>query len=257
VDRTPGPSVSPKEPGPWFIAPLDDAGDGRVVLDAGESHHAVRVLRVATSDPITVTDGRGTAARCVVTDIGAGSVVARVLETTTYPQPRPQLLVYQGAAKGKKLDDVVRQLAQMGVARLSVYRSARSVVRWEADKDRRLVDRWATIARSAAKQSRSAFVMETGPPLEWSGLISEIASEAPHALVLWEDAKEPLRGELPVRADRIALVVGPEGGLGEDEADALRAAGCRLVSLGPRILRTELAPVVAVAALLYHYGRLG
>jgi 16S rRNA (uracil1498-N3)-methyltransferase len=256
VDRTPGPSVSPKETGPWFIAPLDDTGDDRVVLDADESHHAVRVLRVATSDPITVTDGRGRAARCVVTDIAGGTVVARVLETTTYRQARPELAVYQGAAKGKKLDDVVGQLAQMGVKRLSVYRASRSVVRWEGQKDRRLAERWATIARSAAKQSRSAFVMETGSLLDWNQLVAEIARE-PHALVLWETADEPLRAHLSDEAQRVALVIGPEGGLGTDEVDALRAADGRLVSLGPRILRTELAPVAAAAAVLYHFGRLG
>lgn len=242
--------------GPWFIAPLDEAGDGRVVLDAVESHHAVRVLRVATSDPITVTDGRGTAARCVVTDVAGGTVAARVLETTTFMQERPQLVVYQGAAKGRKLDDVVGQLAQLGVMRLSVYRSRRSVVRWEAEKDRRLVDRWTTIARSGAKQSRSAFVMETGAFLDWHELVAEIARE-PQALVLWEGADEPLRAHLTGGAARIALVVGPEGGLGTDEAEALSAAGGRLVSLGARILRTELAPVVAATAVLYHYGRLG
>jgi 16S rRNA (uracil1498-N3)-methyltransferase len=242
--------------GPWFIAPLDDAGDGRVMLDALESHHAVRVLRVMTSDPITVTDGQGTAARCVVTDIAGGTVVARVLETTTFRQARPQLVVYQGAAKGRKLDDVVGQLAQIGVTRFSVFRSNRSVVRWEPEKDRRLVDRWTTIARSAAKQSRSAFVMETGGLLDWRQFVAEIARE-PHALVLWEGADEPLRGHLSGRAERIALIIGPEGGLGTDEAEGLRAAGGRLVSLGPRILRTELAPVAAATAVLYHYGRLG
>ena len=242
--------------GPWFIAPLDDAGDGRVTLDALESHHAVRVLRVMTSDPITVTDGQGTAARCVVTDIAGGTVVARVLETTTFRQDRPQLVVYQGAAKGKKLDDVVGQLAQIGVTRLSVFRSSRSVARWDPEKERRLVDRWTTIARSAAKQSRSAFIMETGGLLDWRRFVAEIARE-PHALVPWEGADEPLRDHLSDRAERIALVIGPEGGLGTDEAEALRAAGGRLVSLGPRILRTELAPVAAATAVLYHYGRLG
>jgi 16S rRNA (uracil1498-N3)-methyltransferase len=129
-------------------------------------------------------------------------------------------------------------------------------VRWEAEKDRRLVDRWATIARSAAKQSRSAFVMETGSLLDWNQVLTEIARE-PQALVLWEGADEPLRAHLTDRAERIALVIGPEGGLDTDEADALRAAGGRLVSLGPRILRTELAPVAAAAAILYHYGQLG
>jgi 16S rRNA (uracil1498-N3)-methyltransferase len=98
--------------------------------------------------------------------------------------------------------------------------------------------------------------METGSLLDWNKFLTEIARES-QALVLWEGADEPLRAHLTDRAERIALVIGPEGGLDTDEADALRAVGGRLVSLGPRILRTELAPVAAAAAILYHYGQLG
>jgi 16S rRNA (uracil1498-N3)-methyltransferase len=246
----------PSEAAPWFIASLDSAADGELMLDAAESHHALRVLRIGPSDPITVTDGRGGIARGVVSTIDDGRVVVRVLDTVTRPRPRPGLVVYQGAAKGKKLDDVVGSLAQLGVVRLSAYRSARSVVRWDADKDRRLVERWTTIAHSAAKQSRSPFVTEIGPLLQWNDLVADIARE-PLALVLWEGAGVPLREALADAAARIALVIGPEGGLDGDEAGALRAAGGRLVSLGPSILRTELAPVAAAAAVLYHYRRLG
>jgi 16S rRNA (uracil1498-N3)-methyltransferase len=256
VIQTPGPSISQKEDGagPWFISPLGD-GD-RVVLDPSESHHAVRVLRVGVDDQITVTDGAGTLARCVVTDVGAGRVVARVLDRTTHSRSRPQLVVFQGAAKGTKIDDVVGRLAQLGAAGLTVYRSSRTVARWDAAKGARLAQRWSSIARSAAKQSRSAHVMDTGAPVAWDVLLQQIRSET-HAVALWEGAREPLRRALGREAERVALVIGSEGGLSGGEATALAEAGARLVSLGPRILRTELAPVAAVTAIQYHYGVIG
>jgi 16S rRNA (uracil1498-N3)-methyltransferase len=240
--------------GPWFISSLGDAS--RVVLDRSESHHALRVLRLGANDSITVTDGRGTVARCVVTDTTDGRVIARALEITRHPRRAPELVVYQGAAKGAKLDDVIGGLAQIGAGRVCVYRSGRSVVRWDAGKGRRLADRWAAIARSAAKQSRSPFLMGTGPPIGWRELMAAIAAES-HAVVLWEGAEAPLRSALAEPVPRVALVIGPEGGLDTTEAAALGGAGGRIVTLGPRILRTELAPVAAAAAVMYHYGQLG
>jgi 16S rRNA (uracil1498-N3)-methyltransferase len=76
-------------------------------------------------------------------------------------------------------------------------------------------------------------------------------------VVLWEEAMLPLRTALSGPADRLALVVGPEGGLAKEEAEELADAGGQLVSLGPHILRTQNAPVVAVSALMYHYGLIG
>ncbi len=179
-----------------------------------------------------------------------------VLETERMRRPRPELVVYQGAAKGHKVDEVVEKLAELGAAEVHVYESKRSVVRWDEPKVSRLNERWAGIARSAAKQSRSAFVMTATAGGSWTSLLRRVAQE-PNVVVLWEEASLPLRTALLDGAERIALVVGPEGGLEAGEAEALADAGGQLVSLGPRILRTENAAVVTAAALLYHYGLIG
>ncbi|CAN5655090.1 hypothetical protein BH18ACT15_BH18ACT15_05250 [soil metagenome] len=91
--------------------------------------------------------------------------------------------------------------------------------------------------------------------MSWGELVARVRDEA-LVLVLWEEAKIPLRDELG-EAGRVALVVGPEGGLEPGEAEQLGGAGGRLVSLGPRILRTEVAPVVAASAVLFRYGVIG
>jgi 16S rRNA (uracil1498-N3)-methyltransferase len=241
---------------PWFIAPTDEWRTSEVTLPPDESHHALRVMRVSPPDVITVTDGAGRVARAAVKGDVEGRLIAEILEQKTHRPPRPRLVVYQGAAKGHKVDDVVERLAELGTAETWVYSSSRSVVHWDEDKAQKRGERWRTIARSAAKQSRNPFVMQTGAALSWTELVRRVAREQ-LPIVLWEEAELPLRTALLKAPDRIALVVGPEGGLTREEAEELATAGAQLVSLGPRILRTENAPVVAASALLWHYGVIG
>ena len=242
---------------PWFFAPPDAWADDVVTLPPDESHHALRVMRVSPPDVLTVFDGEGSVARCAAARVeNERLLVAEVLERDTRRALRPEIVVYQGAAKGNKLDDVVERLAELGAGELWAYESQRSVARWDKAKVDKLGERWAAIARSAAKQSRNPFTLRAGAGLSWTELVRRITRE-PLAIVLWEEALLPLRTALSGPADRVALVVGPEGGLTRDEAEQLADAGGQLVSLGPHILRTENAPVVATSALLYHYGLIG
>jgi 16S rRNA (uracil1498-N3)-methyltransferase len=241
--------------GPWFVAPTGWSAT-EVSLPEDESHHALKVLRVAPPDVITVTDGKGRVARCAAARIDDGTLVAEILDTEERQPLKPRIVIYQGAAKGSKIDDTIERLAELGVAETWVYGSARTVVKWDADRIAKLNGRWRSIARSAAKQSRNPYLMEVGAGLSWTELARRIAKE-PSAVVLWEEASLPMRTALIEGSDRVALVVGPEGGLERSEAEALADAGAQLVSLGPRILRTENAAVISAAALLYHYGLIG
>lgn len=221
-----------------------------------ESHHALKVLRVSPPDVVTVTDGRGVVARCAAVRVEGDLLVAEVLERVVHRRPRPELVVYQGAAKGAKADEVVEKLAELGVAEARVYESKRSVARWDDAKVARLNERWEAITRSAAKQSRNPFVTYAVAGLSWSQVVDEIGRE-PLPVVLWEEATLPLRTALLDGVERIAFVVGPEGGLEPAEAEALATAGAQLVSLGPHILRTENAALVTAAAVLFRYGVIG
>lgn len=241
---------------PWFVAPPEDWGDKELRLPESESHHALKVLRVAPPDLISVTDGHGTVARCAAARTDGNRLVAEILDRNEHRRVRPEVVVYQGAVKGAKLDSTVERLAELGVAEVWVYESSRSVVRWDEAKATKLLDRWGVVARSAAKQSRNAFMLKPMGVVSWAELVRHVAKED-LAIALWEQASLPLRTAFVEAADRIALIVGPEGGLAPEEAQGLADAGAQVVSLGPRILRTENAPVVAVSALLFHYGAIG
>lgn len=225
-------------------------------MPTDESHHALRVLRITPPAVITVTDGHGTVARCAASSIRDERLVAEVLEVDRRRRPRPEVVVYQGAAKGHKNDSVVERLSELGAAEVNVYESERSVVRWDAEKRKRLGDRWRALAHSAAKQSRNPFVVRVGAPLTWLELVRRVSSE-PLAVALWEEADLPLRTTLLEGAERVAIVIGPEGGLSKTESETLADSGAQLASLGPLILRTEHAPVVATSAVLFHYGLIG
>ena len=244
-----------KQP-PWFIAPPGEWTDAEVRLPADESHHALRVMRITPPDVITVTDGNGTIARAAASRLEGELLVAEILERDKRRRPKPQIAVYQGTPKGAKADDVVERLAELGAAEVRFFSSERAVARWSPEKVTKSTQRWEQIARSAAKQSRNPFVTEVGGGLSWHELTARIAEE-PFTVVLWEEASLPMRTALTGAADRVALVVGPEGGLTREEAEGLADAGGQLVSLGPTILRTENAALVAVSALLFHYGLIG
>ena len=243
-------------PAPWFFAPPEAWQDDEIILPPEESHHALKVLRIAPPDVITVTDGAGVVARCAASRTQGEFLVAHVLERETRRRLRPEIVVYQGAPKGSKGDDIVERLAELGVIELWMYESERAVVKWDERKIERSTERWRQIARSAAKQSRNPYLLDAGGYLSWTALVRKITKEA-FTIVLWEEAGLPLRTALSGQSDRIALVVGPEGGLARGEAEQLADAGGQLVSLGPRILRTENAAFAATSAVLFHYGLIG
>lgn len=214
------------------------------------------MLKVSAPDVITVTDGLGRIARCAVSELASGRVVADVLESEQCRRLTPEIAVYQGAAKGRKLDETVERLAELGAGEFWAFSSQRVVVDWDAQKITKVTQRWRAIARASTKVARSPFATKIGGVASWTELLRRVAKEE-YAVVLWEEASFPLRTALVEGAQRIALVVGPEGGFARSEAEALADAGAQLVSLGPRIFRTENAGVVATSSLLYHYGLIG
>jgi 16S rRNA (uracil1498-N3)-methyltransferase len=235
-------------------APPERWTEADIRLPPPEAHHAQRVLRLRAGDEVTVLDGAGRTARCVLVDEFSSDPRLAIVERASHPRPAPEIVVYQGAAKGAKVDTVVGRLGALGAAEVVVFSSERSVVSWDTGKSARVAERWAAVARSAAKQSGNPWITATGPPLAWPDLIERVERE-PRAVLLWEEADMALRKV--VAGERLALVVGPEGGITPAEAAALRSVGAMPASLGPRILRTEEAAVAAVIGVLWHFGVIG
>lgn len=240
---------------PHFFAGAPEPGEA-VVLAPEDAGHAVRSLRIRPGDEFTSSDGRGALAVCRVTRAERLLVEGEVLERTVEPPPVPSLTVLMSPPKGDRLTWAVQKLAEVGVDNILLLQTSRSVRRWEGERAHRVAPRLEVVAREAAKQSRRRFLPTVAGPVPWTEAV--VPPPGGPLMVLWEDAGERLRNVLPSRSpDEVALVVGPEGGIPEEEARAAEAAGALLASLGPDILRTETAAVVGATLVLAEYGRLG
>jgi len=205
---------------------------------------------------LVVIDGCGGMSHAVIVRTTGGRVVARVGERQRWPRPAPEIGIYQGAPKGAKGDEVVERVAELGAADVAFFSSERAVARWGSAKAQSLSARWEARAHAAAARSRNPYAARIQGVMSWDDLLQRMGTE-PCAVVLWEQALVPLRKRLPSRAERVALVVGPEGGLSLSEVEQLEAAGAAPASLGSVILRTENAAPAALAALLWHFERMG
>jgi 16S rRNA (uracil1498-N3)-methyltransferase len=145
-------------------------------------------------------------------------------------------------------------MTEVGVDEVVPWLAQRCVTRWQGDRGARALRRWRTTAREAAKQSRRAWLADVTEPATTAQLADRMSAAA-LPIVLHEEASGPLSGvELPAEGE-IVVAVGPEGGVAPDELDAFTAAGARLASLGPTVLRTSTAGTVAAGVILSRTAR--
>jgi 16S rRNA (uracil1498-N3)-methyltransferase len=241
----------------FAIAP-ERVVDGRVTFDARQTRHLARVLRLGPGDTVVASDGAGhdyTVRLEAVRPRATGVVVG--LADAAADSPLAITLV-QGLPKGDKLEAIVRAATELGVARVAPALTARTVVRLAERQAAARLARWQRVAREAAKQCGRSAAPEVTPTRALAACLDE-ARGADLALCLWEGQAPPLAAALAEAASprRIAVLVGPEGGLEESEVDAARAHGWRVVGLGARILRTETAGPAIIAILQSRWGDLG
>ena len=221
----------------------------RVVLDGPEGRHAAKARRLAPGEALDLVDGDGLRVRCLVDVVTADGLVVLVQSRVLEPDPQPRVVVIQALAKGDRGERAVEVLTEVGADEIVPWAASRSVIQWRADRGDRALERWRSIARESAKQSRRArFPVIT--PLATTGQVAARLSAAACALVLDEHGSTTV-GDHPLpTSGEVVLVVGPEGGLSTDELDDFRGAGATTVRLGPSVLRTSTAGVVAAAVVL-------
>jgi 16S rRNA (uracil1498-N3)-methyltransferase len=239
---------------PLFLVDALPTGD-TTVLDGAEGRHAATVKRLRTGEDLLLADGRGGLARAVVEGVAKDVLTLRVVERSTLPAPAPRVVLAQALVKGDRGELAVELATEAGVDAVVPWRAARCVARWEAGpRGDRALDRWRMTAREAAKQARRAWVPVVEEPVTTAALARRAATTAA-TLVLHESATDGIAAvDLPDDGD-LLLVVGPEGGIADDELDALTRAGARAVRLGPEVLRASTAGAVALGALGVLTGR--
>lgn len=251
----------------FFVAPgaIRPEGSGfRVTIEGDDAHHIRRVLRLRPGDALWVSDGTGKDYKGVIAETG-GEGVSVVLEP---PIPSPgepgcRITLFQGLPKGDKMDWVVQKAAEIGITAVVPFAAARSVVTLSEAKAAARVERWTRIARAAAQQAARGRVPEIRPVTTLAAALRTWREEAPGGLLVvpWEEEtalglRALLRQSAPVPGE-IGIVIGPEGGLEQEEIAVCASFGGRPCTLGPRILRTETAGTVVAGLILYELGEMG
>jgi 16S rRNA (uracil1498-N3)-methyltransferase len=244
----------------FYVEPSKIRGS-QAVIEGTEAAHAKNVLRLRRGDAVGLVDGLGFEYSAVIERMVPGRVELIVADRRASPGQAPvHLCVAQGFLKEKKMERLVRQLSELGVARWAPFLCERAVARPESGRSAFRRERWRKIAIASLKQSRRGTVMEIAEVARFEQLLEQGRScEA--RVFFWEKSLEPLTAERicgPTGPpSSVMIVLGPEGGFTEEEARAAEAADYVVAGLGPRILRAETAAVAACALVQYLCGDLG
>lgn len=241
---------------PQHLVPSLDgvrAGDA-VTVEGDEAHHAVVVRRLRVGERLSLADGLGRVATAEVSATAKRAFTVLVAAVEDHAEPRPSVTVVQALPKGERGELAVEVLTEIGVARIVPWAAARSVAVWKGERAAKSHAKWRATAREAAKQARRAWHPEV-VPLASTDEVAALVAGVDVAVVLHEDATEPLAALALPSDGELLVVVGPEGGLTDEEVTRLVAAGAVSVRMGAEVLRTSTAGVAAVAALLSRTSR--
>lgn len=240
---------------PVFLADPDLlAGGDRVVLDGPEGRHAATVRRLRPGERVDLTDGLGLMAECTVIAADKASLSLDVQTLHRHPRPEPRLVVVQALPKGDRGELAVETMTEVGVDEIVPWAASRCVTQWKPERREKPLGRWRSTAREAAKQARRAWHPEVAE-LATTAQVAERIAAASRALILHEEASAPLSAVEPPPDGEIIMVVGPEGGISDEEIARFTEAGAQPVLLGPTVLRTSTAGVAAASVLLAATGR--
>lgn len=226
-------------------------GGDEIVLSGAEGRHAAVVRRLRPGERVDVGDGAGLIAECVVVGGSARELRLTVQSRRQETRPEPAITVIQAIPKGDRGELAVEEMTEVGVDRIVPWAAERSVPVWRDDRG---AARWRATAREAAKQSRRAWIPEVTAPVAAAGAAG-LVQQAALAVLLDPAAACPLAGVVPPASGDLVVVVGPEGGITEQESATLLAAGATAYRLGPTVLRASTAGAVCAALLLSRTAR--
>lgn len=233
--------------------------DTSIVVEGRKAHYLLSVLRSRKGDHLIAYNGRGMCFEAIILECGKRAVIAEIVESfpCNLESPLRSILV-QGILKGEKMDFVVQKTTELGITEIVPVVTERSQVR-----DTRRTKRWRTIAEEATRQSGRSIVPTVREPVDLRQYVAALSErEAAWTLIFYEEGGMSLRNAHRVMdnarlTDPLRIFIGPEGGFTKAEISYAEERGCRVVSLGKRILRAETAAISAVTLVQYLFGDMG
>lgn len=227
-----------------------------ISLDEKASHHLSRVLRVAVDDHLTLFDGKGVEARVVITHIDKKSVRVKI-ESVHVSQTESPVHIHlaQGIARGEKMDWIIQKAVELGCQEITPLLTERCNVKLDSDREAKRLAHWESVVISACEQSGRSVLPRVNAPMAYESWLKTVKADKCFVLSPHVTSQQSLESS-PAGASFVILV-GPEGGLSDKEVESAINHGFSGLKLGPRILRTETAPLVALSILQYQFGDLG
>jgi 16S rRNA (uracil1498-N3)-methyltransferase len=228
---------------------------GRLVLSGSAAGHLIRVLRLRPGAAVTLFNGLGGEYAASIERVQGSEVSVAVGEHQPLERESPfPLTLAQGVSRGERMDLVVQKATELGVSRLVPVLTERSIVRLDEEQSDRKSSHWRAIAIAACEQCGRNRLPEVALPARLGQFLRDSSADgtklllSPEATRRIEDVPRPQRGA--------TVLIGPEGGLADEEQQRALAAGFLAVRLGPRVLRTETAAIAAITLLQREFGDL-
>ena len=225
-----------------------------IILDEFASHHALRVMRVKVDDFLILFNGDGFDYKGRVNDINKKTINVEILSKEKNNNESPiNINLFQSISSNEKIDMVIQKATELGVSSIQPIFSSRSTIKLNLDRAKKRLIHWRQVSISACEQSGRSKIPTIKSPIEFDQISEGIKTNSLNLLLHPDILKETSNLPNEYSGD-INIFIGPEGGFSQDEVLLLKKQNCINIQLGPRILRTETAPLAIIAILQYKYG---
>lgn len=242
-----------------FFVEKEQIFDSTIEILGSDVKHIKDVIKLRLKENIEISSN-GFTYFCEIHSISKDKIIATIVDKKKgNNESLVEIILYQGLAKGSKMDMIIQKGTEIGIKEFYPIATNRSIVKIkDIKKEGSKVDRWKNIADEAAKQSKRDYLPKVNSVISFEEMIFLLKGEN-NIIVPYEDEKaNSMKNELQkISNDKIHIIIGPEGGFEIDEIEKLKSIDAKIVTLGPRILRTETAGIVAATIALYELGDLG
>jgi len=239
-----------------FFCSTDVTAGSELDLPADVARHINQVLRLRVDDAITLFDGNGVEFECRLVKVGKSGTRVSVGDMSQPETESPlKISLWHGICRGQRMDVVVQKATELGVSDIQPMFTTRGVVKLDSNRAAKRLEHWQKVAISAAEQSGRCRVPKLVQPLDIAKLLDNCTAES--TKIIFDPSGEQRLADLLQKDLPIILCTGPEGGFTENELAHTESAGFQKVALGPRILRTETAPIVALTLVQHLIGDMG
>lgn len=244
-----------------FFVDKSSIVEDTAIIEGDDVKHIYKVLRLQVGDEVSINNCQGEEFLGKIEDINKKQVIVKCTEKLELNNESPiEVYLFQGLPKSSKMDLIVQKATELGVKEVTPIITERVVVKNELGEFKKL-DRWNRIVLEACKQSKRSIIPKVNTPLEFDELL-DLLKNMDLIVVPYENAedhgiKNMMKSINKSYIKKIAVIIGPEGGFEEEEINRLKELEAYIVTLGPRIFRTETAGFVCVSLIMYELGDLG